>query len=163
MKNTISFVLIAILTALVIWLFYDAKKYSHLAYVENQVVFNEYNGKKELETDLTKLRERHKVVLDSLVGEIGTVTAEPTEEQAKKIRMYKEVEGRFSETEAEKSQQYTSRIWNQINQAIKEYGDAHNYDFILGAQGNGNLMYSKENKNVTKEIIEYANGKYEGK
>ena len=31
---------------------------------------------------------------------------------------------------------------------------------ILGANGNGNLMYAETNSNVTQQLIEYSNNKY---
>jgi len=58
---------------------------------------------------------------------------------------------------------YNLKIWDKLNTYIKEFGRENNYSIIFGTSGNGNIMYAEEGIDVTKELIEYCNRKYNGK
>ncbi|MCG8319721.1 MAG: hypothetical protein MI921_09480 [Cytophagales bacterium] len=60
------------------------------------------------------------------------------------------------------SNQYTMEIWKQINQYISDYGHANDLNFIYGATGSGNLMFARDAYDITEEVIEYCNKRYEG-
>lgn len=57
---------------------------------------------------------------------------------------------------------YSAKVWKQLNSYMQEYGEENSYDVIIGMQGNGNVMYAKEGVNITEEIIAYSNNKYNG-
>ena len=52
---------------------------------------------------------------------------------------------------------FDETIWKEINAKVTEYGKEKGIDFILGAKGDGTIMYANEAKEITKEIIEYIN------
>ena len=56
----------------------------------------------------------------------------------------------------------SEQVWERLNGYIIEYGQENNYEMIFGASGNGNIMYSKEGFDITEQVINYANEKYEG-
>jgi outer membrane protein len=55
-----------------------------------------------------------------------------------------------------------SKSWTEINKYIMEYGKENKFDMIHGVSGEGNLMYADEKLNVTDQVIEYMNNKYDG-
>jgi outer membrane protein len=71
---------------------------------------------------------------------------------------------KFHEDElAKKTSESLEQIWNQLNSYVQEYGQEHGYDYILGATGDGGIMYASEAKNLNEEVISYINDKYNGK
>ncbi len=60
------------------------------------------------------------------------------------------------------SKDFTEKIWKQINSYVEDFGNENEYDVIIGTQGDGNVMYVKESSDITNEVIEYINKKYNG-
>lgn len=60
------------------------------------------------------------------------------------------------------SKDFTQKIWKQLNSYVEEFGKENDYLMIVGTQGDGNVMYVKESANITNELIEYVNKKYNG-
>ena len=122
-------------------------------YLENAKLFDNFKGKKELETKLLNIKSKNKSYLDSIRA---LVNNEETELYYRQQLLVKE------EQEEQLTIQYNTQIWNQLNSYIKEYGNANNYDFIYGVVGNGSMMYAREGLDITDDIIEYVNKTYEG-
>lgn len=58
---------------------------------------------------------------------------------------------------------YDKQILLQLNQYIKEYGEKKGYEFILGTSNNSEVLFAKENKNISKELMQYVNERFKGK
>lgn len=126
------------------------------AFIVNQRVFNEFLGKKELEKKLNDLRTRNNKSVDSLT----TLIRLSNNQMA--VSTYQEGIDNIKLMEEQLSSQYTADIWKQINQWVNEYGKQKGYDFILGAAGNGSLMYANQANDISEEVIVFLNRKYQG-
>ncbi len=131
-------------------------KEKKVAFILNQKVFNEFDGKKELEKKLSKIREANKSVIDSLNNLIQHTSNYGV------IQMCNSSISDIQFAEQELSEKYTSDLWNTINAGIKEFGEQKEYDFIFGATGNGGLMYAKKGNDITDEVLRYLNKIYTG-
>jgi outer membrane protein len=60
----------------------------------------------------------------------------------------------------EEEQKMTQTVLNEVNDYLKEYGEKHNYTFILGATGVGNIVYAKKSRDITEEILNGLNKLY---
>ncbi len=60
------------------------------------------------------------------------------------------------------SNDISNKVWKRLNVYIKEYGEVNGYDIIMGTQGSGNVMYAKDVIDITNEILNYSNNRYEG-
>ena len=127
------------------------------AFIINQQVFNEFLGKKELEIKLSAVKVSHKKSLDSL-----SVLIQQSGNNVIGLKIYQENIENVRLMEQQMSDQYTADIWKQINQFVNEYGKQNGYDFILGAAGNGSLMFANETNNITEEVIFFINNRYQG-
>jgi len=56
-----------------------------------------------------------------------------------------------------KSEAFQAIIWKEINAKITRYGETHGLDFILGAKGDGTIMFAHPDKDITPAIIAYIN------
>ncbi len=131
-------------------------KQEKIGFVQNAKLFQDFKGTIELEEKLAKKRKRNLSQLDSLrhLIEIGRDDLRD---------IFTQKEGQFSQQETLLSDQYTAEIWNYINAGIKDYGEMEGYDYILGASGEGSLMYAKESKNITDDVLSFINKRFQGK
>lgn len=137
------------------------------AFVNTSALFNEFKMKKSLEAEFKKVENMRKSQLDSMVVVLKVLNRSAVSKAEKELLEYKKEEfarrrDEFTEANEALTQKYNEQIWNQLNQYIKDYGDHAGIDYIYGATGDGTLMYAAEKKDITKEMINYANGKYEG-
>lgn len=168
-KSIIIFILIVLLTGALV--FYVYKGRTRMVYVNTYSLYNEFKLKKELEEKLKKTGLARRVLLDSIKGKIQLLSVRQvgseTEDRNQELNMLKEAyfmkEKEINKENDVQAQSYTDQVWEQLNQYIKDYGDAKGYDYILGATGQGNLMYAKESNDITKEVIEFVNERYDGK
>ncbi len=142
-----------------------------VAYIKTAVVFEQFNGRKELERRLLQEEQKRKLRVDSLTLELqvlekqisaGSQTASLAKVfEQKRYRLQRE-EQAFQEKHQIASEQYTTEIWKQINEYVLTFGAQNGYDFIHGANGSGNLMYGSEAYDITDQVIHFINQKYEG-
>lgn len=153
------------------FLFFLNRQTSHTAYIDLEVVFAEFNGKKEMEAAFMNGNDSQRVKLDSMAIEIKAMNARLTNENGSqaafadlqaKQNFYVKKANEFSEQSSFQESQITEKIWSQINQYVYDFGESHGFDFIYGLNRTGNLMFAKKDKDITKEVIEYINKRYEG-
>ena len=118
-------------------------------FITNELVFNRFKGTKSMKERLATLRSDQAKSIDSLASFYDDSRLEQ-----EKIRLQVFFENM--------SNQYTMEIWKQINQYISDYGHANDLNFIYGATGSGNLMFARDAYDITEEVIEYCNKRYEG-
>lgn len=166
-KNLIAplFIILAIAFS-VFWSSYKSKK---IGYVNTSIVYDGFKLKKELETKYKTVQLTRQNLLDSIKFKVqylslkGNAMNENEKMQINELqRSYLVKEKEFNEDNDVTATQYSEQIWKQINQFMSDYGKQNHYDVILGATGQGNIMYAKEQDDITKEIIEYINNKYSG-
>jgi outer membrane protein len=139
-----------------------------IGFVTTLKVFEEFTLKKELEGDYKKVQIIKQTYLDSIKLNIQSlaVTSKQVDKE-EKIADYKKVyllkENQFNQENEALYQQYNEQIWKQLNQFIEDFGKENGYDYLLGASGQGSIMYANEKEDLTKQIIDYVNTKYSGK
>ena len=163
----ISFV--ASLSALVISLIEMDKK---PVYINIGKVYEEFLLSKELNKDLDKIQRSRKEVLDTLYENITRMKVELKAQKKmeataiKKLEdlqqeyMYKEEQ--FQKENEITSNEYYTKIMNQLNEYVAEYGKKNNCAILLGANGQGNIMYADDSGDLTKEVTDYINSRYNG-
>ncbi len=135
--------------------------------------YSEFSLSKELSKELETILKSRQAVIDTLYKNLRSETLvlklkpKQTSEDIQRVaRMEEEYyfkQKQFEEQNKTTATEYEGKIWNQINQYVKDYGMAHPYTFILGANGQGNIMYAKDVANITDDVIKYINGRYNGK
>lgn len=150
-------------------LFWSNHQSKKLAYVNTTMLYDGFTLKKELEEKYSKVQLARQNLLDSIKFKIqylslkGAGMTEADKRQADELQrsyLYKEKE--YAEANAATAQQYSDQIWKQINQYVDDYGKKQGYDLILGATGQGNIMFAREEDDITKEVSAYINRRYSG-
>jgi outer membrane protein len=143
----ILFLAVAALTFLVL------SPRSKSGYIYNSKVFEKFDGTVHLQAKLANQRKANKKVMDSLTTLIEKGRKDLENEYAVRANS-------LASSEAQLNEQYTADLWKFINEGVKEYGDQNNYDFIFGATGTGDLMYAREDLDLTEEVVKFLNDRY---
>lgn len=153
-------------------------KQSKIAYVNNDLIFAKYQGLVENKSQYEIQLKSWQANLDTLSQEFNNEVKEfqknssiytSKEKLLKEELLKKKEEDLFLYKQAlerkakEEEAKLTSGVINQINSHILDFGKKHNYDFILGATDNGNILFAKDADDITDEVIQYINDKYAGK
>lgn len=167
MKKINVIVLYSLVVIIIFYLVYTGTKKDKIVYVDNVELFAGFKMKLELEKKYKEVESVRKSILDSIYNEIKikvelnkNIDKESLSLLKKEFLMKKDI---FEKENSETMTQYNEQIWNQLNEYSKQFGEEMHYDFILGANGQGVLMYAKNSNNVTKELLDYANKKFNGK
>ena len=155
-RNILLLALNLILVMTVGYLYFQGRP-SKNAYFLNQKVFEQSSARQELETKLSTVTINHQKQLDSLLR-----LTEQGMDSSYAWQLYEETARKYALREQELTEKYTVDLWQQINGYVDDYGKEKGYDFIFGATGNGSLMYAREAYDITDEIIDYINLRYEG-
>lgn len=122
-------------------------------------VFSESEIKKVYEEELKAFEVESNSKLEELQREIKR--REVNGEPAEVVNPLKaELQGRqaqLTEQYNEKSDSFQTSIWTELNKRIEQYGKEMGYTYILGANGDGSIMYGNEAEDITEELIKYIN------
>lgn len=140
-------------------------------FVQGSKLYNEFAMTKELTKNLEINTQVKNQILDSLKLNIKQLemklNATPTDELLQQYELKKQEylykSKLFNEETQSLQQTYTEQSLTQINQYIMEFGKAHQYEYIFGANGNGSIMYADEQNDITELVLTYVNDKYQGK
>lgn len=144
-------------------------KQTKIGFVDNQALFSQFNGKVELESRLNGVRNQQQSVLDSLKlriqlsqSTIDNGEAEAAAAVRQEMQLYQRLEREFGTNIASQSQEFTTQIWNQINQYVREFGTQNGYEMIYGAVSDGGVMHGVPELDITEEVLAFINARYEG-
>lgn len=164
--------LMSCLAVLIYQKFYGSKT----AYVDIKKVFNGFQMKTEMEAKYNQVKKGRDKILDSLSFNLKIMSKHLNEQKnakadIKKEEMYQfeydreefiKLKRQFEEDNTALSQKLDTQILSQLTQYVIEYGKKNNYALILGADGNGGLMYARESYDISDEIVAFINSKYKG-
>lgn len=175
LKQFVAVFLLACVLCLIVVACYHKLYGKKTAYVELKKVFDGFQMKSDLERkykDTEKLRAR---ILDSLsinlkvmskhfneIGDKRKITDSEWEQYNYRKEELMNLSRKYQEENLNLSQQYDKQILERMTQYVIEFGKQHDYDMIYGADGNGTLMYARQENNISDEIIEFINNKYRG-
>lgn len=162
MNNKIITTLLILLIGINIYQFTRKEK---IVYINTAQVFDKFKLTESLRQEYTKVEMIRINQLDSLMMEITMLRKElpgNAELIHSKEKQYLLKQQEFQQQNEDLKTQLDTKIWTQLNQYIKDYGEANNMRFIFGSSGDGNLMYARENDNCTEAMIQYVNKRYEG-
>lgn len=143
-----------------------------IGYVNVKDVFDAFEYKKELEYELTRLKETHTRVLDSIENAANMTGRKMNNSPSNKQliddlkefqRHYYARKQQFTEDEANLIKNYDEKIIKQMNSYVKMFGKERKYAVLYGATSDGSIMYADSALDVTPEVIRYINEKYKGK
>jgi len=168
LQKIILFANSAVLIALVVVVILSMKGNEKAGFVDVAKLYNNFSMTAHYKGIIDAEKKQVQSVLDSLNGEYKFLAARknPDEETKKTMEdLYAKMEklqNAYSKRVQMLSEDYNNKIVQQLNQYVKEFGEQNGYTFIHGAAGDGSLMYGKESADITDEVIEFANERFQG-
>lgn len=151
-------------------------KSNKVVYVDAITLVMNYNGMKDARAELEKKMSVFNSNIDTLNMELEEKTTEYAQKKSKlsvnEKRLFEELIGakqkqfaNYQQMVQEKVQnenlQLTQKVLDKINDYVKRYGKEHNYELILAATQQGNIIYGTSDVNITEQIIEGLNREYQ--
>lgn len=165
---------VIVISVISIWNFIELQfldEKAKVMYVDNHKLFDEFQMTKEYDQIIQKNYLPKEKVLDSLKFELQVLEKSinsQADTSVQNIQRFYKKRNYFlelkEEIEKEKSQfvsQTKSKIWNRLNELMMQYGEEKEITLILGASGNGNIMYGSESLDITEDVIHFVNSKYQ--
>ncbi len=149
-----------------------------IAYVEIDSLLTKYNFCKDVNEQMIKKEENIRTTLNEkakkLEGEMreferkiqnnGFATRERAEqEQARLLKQQQELQQlqqKLAEELAMENQKNNLEMRDSINSFLKVYNQTKGYDLIISNAGLDNLLYANPTFNITDEIVEGLNARY---
>jgi outer membrane protein len=127
-----------------------------IVYADAIRLFNSYKFK----TDMEKLSQAR---LGQLKGELDSVSViyktNPGDAHAQELVAAKEQQ--LSQAYSLINKEINEKVWERLNPVINKFGKEQKLELLIGANGMGTVLYASDAKDVTAELIQYANAQYE--
>ncbi|WP_299883439.1 OmpH family outer membrane protein [uncultured Lacinutrix sp.] len=154
---TLSLLVVAILY----YLNSKEEKTETFVYVDNTILFNEFNMTKDIRTIEDNKIKAIKITMDSIYNLYKDLNK--TTKKAKALEL--ELNSK-NQTLKLIQDNYTNnlsqKVWSRLNTYVSQYAKENNFKILFGTSGNGNIMYAREEINITSSILTFCNKKYEG-
>lgn len=147
------------------------------AYVDNTEIMEGFEKLKQTEAQFSQEEEALKAEIDAMVAESGyqdlvqeyqTKQGQmPKAEEEKLYDQIMQIQQRLGQQQQMSNQQFQQRktaemdsLVTLVKDFIKDYGKNKGYTYIYGANESGNILYGKENLDITEEVTKALNEKY---
>lgn len=133
-------------------------------------VFDGFNMKKELQKEYERNVNIIQKELDSLSIVVQEIQSKQQDEQFRNSESYQRIGSRVKfllsskeSLEGEDVKIMDNQIQERMNIYLKEFGEAHSFDFLLAYSNDFPVLYCDTTNDVTVEAIEFINDRYDGK
>lgn len=128
-----------------------------IGFINSSKVMQQYHGTAAKRHQLELFAIRWQRSLDSLTTALGAARLSVTERELRVNRYRVMLQQKLQAA----SQQADQELLREVNQYLKTYGESQHYNFILGANESGNIVYAAPDKDLTLAIIRGLNQQYD--
>lgn len=132
-----------------------------IVFVKNSQLFNEFLMTKELQKTAEKEYHVQKSKVDSISLQLQGENL-PVAQREQLAQQLISIRENFEMAQQNFAQEHTLKIQSRLNGYVQEFSKERNYLMVLGTENNNAVLFGDEAKDVTKEVINYVNRKYEG-
>lgn len=159
MKDKILLYLTAVTVLLLLgWTIHKEASIQGVGYIDIGKLVDGYEFKKDMEKQAGKNLSRVKHTIDSLEM-LQKATAAPGPSRVdSQLRHAKYV---FEQYYTASNRDISKQVWDRLNPIIEQYGKERNLELLIGANGAGTLLYATKKRDMTDDLLQYINRKYE--
>jgi len=157
-NNVLLYTLLLAVLLLSGWTIYGEIRNRRVAYIDVERLVNSYDFKKDIEKDASKNLFTIQHAIDSLQLIRKTMNQPIPNHIDSQLARAKYV---YEEYYNASTKQMNQRIWERLNPVIQEYGKEKGLELLIGATGNGSLLYADKGRDMTDDLADYINKKYE--
>ncbi len=151
---------LALIIIVVFYVHERITKKEEIVYVDNVKLFDNFQMTKELKTIGEKEFNSRKNEIDSIYSKLQSELNSQEKEGLMKILISKREE--FDYFNQTYSASESEKIWTRIYAYIKTYSEENKYKIIIGSSSKRDVLYAEKEIDITQELTEYINKKYEG-
>lgn len=142
-----------------------------LVFVRTSEVFAKFLLKIEMEKKYIDETRNSGKYLDSLAFEIQVLSGKSEISNTGSIEfeklenlksLYYQKRSYYEKFASDLTANYDNQIITQMQQYIKDYGMMYNYEYVFGMDNDGLVLYGEKMNDVTEDVIEFINAKYQG-
>lgn len=145
------------------------------AYVDTTKLIEEYSEMQEVEAEFTTKSDMVKGQLDSLARtfqqevqeyqeNMGTMSTEQRQEieedLMQKQQAIQQRQQQMGNQLRQESDVVIDSIVGKVKDYVRDYGKENNYTYIFGSNESANIMYAEDGLDITEEILEQLNERY---
>lgn len=97
--------------------------------------------------------------IDSLYSKIQNSNSE---EQKILMKEYVVLKQNFEQYNQQFAFEESQKIWKRLDSYISDFSSEKKYKLIIGSEKKGDVLYGDEKLDITNELINFVNSKYEG-
>ena len=116
--------------------------------------------KNELKTQGEHLQQEVELYQKQAIGMTDLERAKKEEELSKKQQQLMERKETLLAKLDEDQGKSSEGLYNRLNQYLKKYNKNRNYNYVLGFQKGGGILFANDSLNITKDIVEGLNEEY---
>ncbi|RED45642.1 OmpH family outer membrane protein [Seonamhaeicola aphaedonensis] len=161
LHTTINSIFILAIAAFGI-IYYLTNTNEHIVYVDYAKLFNGFNMTRDISAAEKQKMEIQRKTLDSLYTVLRSTNHTETDSHKNLQQEIAQKSKAYQEAQNTSYQNLNSKVWDRLNTYVNEYANHKDLKIVLGANGNGNVMFGKTDLDITDDLLRYANEKYEG-
>ncbi|MDW5288974.1 OmpH family outer membrane protein [Formosa sp. PL04] len=146
-----------------------------IGFVDNSKLINEYQEKIDVEAKYKAMIEKSSKTIDSLSqsfqaeyqefqAQASSMPQDKAQERYQQLgqkqqMLQQQIQMTEQQMSAESQQEIDSLI-SKVRTFVKDYGKTNAYDFILGSNDAGSVMYGKDGDDLTEVLVKALNDTY---
>lgn len=127
-----------------------------IVYADAIRLFNGYQFKTDMENAGKGTLIRLKNELDSVEMVFKTSAQNPALQQ-----LMAEKQQSLTMSYDAINKEINQKVWERLNPLIHQFGEDRHIDLMIGANGMGTVLYASQARDITDDLIKYANQHYE--
>lgn len=146
------------------------------AYVDNSILIKDYKEMKSTEAKFTKRSDALKQQLDSVAKQFqqevqeyqqnaDNLSTSEKQERENKLMQKQQMLQRQQQMQSSQLRNESDKVIDSLIDKVKgfvaDYGKENGYTYIFGSNESANIMYAKEGKDITQEVLKKLNGELE--
>lgn len=164
-----------VVAIIVIFTFASCQQSQKIGFVDNSKLINEYQEKIDIQDKLQAKIKTYEAKRDSIrqafqleINEAELKSRKMSQADLQKLSQELQQKDQiiaqrdqFEQQQiAQESQSQNDSLIKKVRSFVKDYGTKNGYDFILGSNEAGSVMYGNEASDLTQEILDALNAAY---
>jgi outer membrane protein len=164
-----------VVAIIVIFTFASCQQTQKIGFVDNSKLINEYQEKIDIQDKLQAKIKTYEAKRDSIrqafqleINEAELKSRKMSQADLQKLSQELQQKDQviaqrdqFEQQQiAQESQSQNDSLIKKVRNFVKDYGTKNGYDFILGSNEAGSVMYGNETSDLTQVILEALNAAY---
>jgi outer membrane protein len=164
-----------VVAIIVIFTFASCQQTQKIGFVDNSKLINEYQEKIDIQDKLQAKIKTYEAKRDSVrqafqleINEAELKSRKMSQADLQKLSQELQQKDQviaqrdqFEQQQiAQESQAQNDSLIKRVRNFVKDYGTKNGYDFILGSNEAGSVMYGNETSDLTQVILEALNAAY---